>query len=58
MVDRNFQKMENGLDRQGGLSRGNRSKQVSLYLLPIFLSIVVVEEMVDTSIISRLQGVE
>ncbi len=31
MKDRNFQKLENGLSRQGGLSRRARSRQVSLY---------------------------
>ena len=31
MVDRIFHKLENGLFRQGGLSRGGRSRQVSLY---------------------------
>ena len=31
MVDRNFQKLKNGLFRQGGLFRGGRSRQVSLY---------------------------
>ncbi len=31
ILDRNFHNLENGLSRQGGLSRGGRSKQVSLY---------------------------
>ncbi len=32
MVDRNFYKLKNGLSRQGGLSRGGNSRQVSLYV--------------------------
>ena len=32
MVDRHFQKLENGLSRQGGLPRRGRSRQVLLYL--------------------------
>ena len=31
MAGRSFHKLENGLSRQGGLSRGGRSRQVSLY---------------------------
>ena len=38
MVDGNFQKLENGLSRQSGLSRGGRSRQVSWYsCIPVLL---------------------
>ena len=36
MIDTNFQELENGLSKEGGLSRGGRSRQISLYMIGLF----------------------